>query len=440
LLSSTGLLFFWWRQAGSVRRLEILQSKLDREHMRRRLQESESRWQFAIEGTGDGLWDLNVETDEIYLSKRWKAMLGYDEDDIGNRLEEWDALLHMKDKPQVLAKLEAHLAGRTPAYACEHRVRCKDGSYKWVLDRGQVIARAPDGKPLRMIGTHTDMTERRRIETELEAHRAHLQEMVLDRTAEAVQARMEAEQANQAKSLFLANMSHELRTPMHAVLSFSRLGQEKTVGGEGLQAKLHHYFDCITQSGDRLLLLLNDLLDISKLEAGKMELHLAAQDVRKLVAEAAAEFNIIAEKKAVRLDVSGVPEGLVVTCDGIRIGQVLRNLLSNAIKFSHQGGTVGVLSDTVDLPGSASGLGVKISVRDEGVGIPDTELERIFDKFVQSTRTDTHAGGTGLGLSICREIVQRHGGTIHAEHNTGPGATLVFTIPLTQPALPEAIA
>lgn len=132
------------------------------------LQESEARWKFALEGSGDGVWDWNAVTNQVFFSKQWKTMLGYDENEIGDTLDEWDLRVHPDDKSTVMADIHAHLRGETTVYQNEHRVLCKDGSYKWILDRGKIIERTEDGKPLRIIGTHADISERKKAEAERE--------------------------------------------------------------------------------------------------------------------------------------------------------------------------------------------------------------------------------------------------------------------------------
>ncbi|QNM97862.1 PAS domain S-box protein [Chitinimonas koreensis] len=222
-----------------------------------------------------------------------------------------------------------------------------------------------------------------------------------------------AEEANRAKSEFLANMSHELRTPMHAVLSFAELGERRTA--EGSFDKSGHYFNRIHQSGQRLLQILNDLLDLSKLEAGKMRYEMQPLDLRLVVHDVAEEFVPLARARAIRIETS-LPSSLPsVRGDPLRLGQVLRNLVSNALKFSPDGGFI-------HLEVEHAGDLVRLRVQDEGVGIPDEELAVIFDKFVQSSKTKTGAGGTGLGLAISREIVEAHGGTITAGNRQDSGA------------------
>jgi diguanylate cyclase (GGDEF)-like protein/PAS domain S-box-containing protein len=153
---------------GSQQRiLAVVRDITERKKAEAALQESENRWKFALEGAGDGLWDWNMADDTVYFSKRWKEMLGFAEDEIGNSLDEWEKRIHPDDKAETLATVQAYLDGKTPAYHSEHRVSCKDGSWKWILDRGMVVSRSEDGKPLRMIGTHADITERKHAEEQI---------------------------------------------------------------------------------------------------------------------------------------------------------------------------------------------------------------------------------------------------------------------------------
>ncbi len=129
--------------------------------------ENENKWRFALEGSGDGVWDWDAETNEVHFSRQWKAMLGYAEDEISNRLDEWESRVHPDDHARVLADIQRHFAGETPVYISEHRLRCKDGTYKWILDRGMLFSRTPDGRPKRVVGTHTDISAQKRVEHEL---------------------------------------------------------------------------------------------------------------------------------------------------------------------------------------------------------------------------------------------------------------------------------
>jgi len=267
-------------------------------------------------------------------------------------------------------------------------------------------------------------------ERQLRDHRDHLQEMVTSRTLELIHAKEAAEQANLAKSEFLANVSHELRTPMHAILSFAQLGQDRIAGGNAPLPKVSQYLARIDSSGERLLRLLNDLLDLSKLEAGMMTYDMGSYDVRSIAADVVGELAEMAAARSVRLQVLGTEERFLAWCDPARIGQVLRNLASNGLKFTPPGGAVELRFEARTVDGSVM---VIASVTDEGAGIPEAELEAIFDKFVQSSKTKSGAGGTGLGLSICREIVVQHRGRIWAENRRTGGAAVHVMLPKDPP-------
>ena len=243
-----------------------------------------------------------------------------------------------------------------------------------------------------------------------------------ERTIELQKAQKIAEDANNAKSDFLTNISHELRTPLQGILSFAGFGIKKhiTAGPD----KILDYFQKIRQSGETLLMLLNNLLDLAKLESGKITFEFRPADLGSLIDLTNKEYaSLVSERNlTIRCEQPEANEKIVLDAD--KICQVLRNLFSNAVKFSPEGGTIDIT--TFGTPDS-----IVVSVRDQGAGIPENELGNVFNKFFQSTNTKNGAGGSGLGLAICREIIAAHKGRIWAENNPDVGANLLFEIPLS---------
>ncbi len=386
----------------------------ERKRAEEALRTSEERLAMTVQGSHIGIWDWNLISNSVYLSPQWKHHLGFDETTLANELDSWRSRIHEDDRQRTLESLEACLHGGQQQFECEHRLRHRDGSYRWILSRGTVL-RSSSGVASRMVGIHIDTTDRKHTEQELRA------------------AKEAAEAASKAKSEFLANMSHEIRTPMNGVL-----GTTEILLNSELTDKQRHLASTVHRSGRTLLAIINDILDFSKIEAGKLELESVCFDLSQVLSESLELFVEAARRKPLQLiqhTGEGVPHYL--KGDPVRLRQILMNLLSNAIKFTDTG-TVSLTTDLVQ--SAASRVLLRIAVTDSGIGIPPAAKARIFDAFSQADGSTTRRyGGTGLGLSIVKQLVTLMGGTITVDSIPGRGSTFSFTAWLDRQAFVNTI-
>ncbi len=385
------------------------------------LQETGRRLDLATEASGIGIWDMNVATGEAHHSRQMGAMLGYGEGELGANWDDWARIVHPDDLASVIQQIDALAATPDKPYVATFRVRAKDGSLHWIESRGRVIEHG-NGKVIRMAGTHLDMTARKLAEAELRQHRDHLEELVTTRTKELALAKDTAEAASRAKSTFLANMSHELRTPMNGIMGMTSLAKRLATDPRQIDK-----LEKVERSTQRLVTIINDILDLSKIEAEQLTLEV----IDFTLAEVLEHLSSLTERTAVdkgltlSIDIGAIIAKLPLQGDPLRLGQVLLNLTSNAIKFTSSGTVILRVSVVKDSP---SDVLFRFEVRDTGIGISADDQKRIFVAFEQADGSTTRKyGGTGLGLAISKRLTEAMGGEIGVESQVGVGSTFWVT-------------
>jgi PAS domain S-box-containing protein len=393
-------------EGGCKVRVGMLFDITDRRLAEQALREQGELWKRAMESTGDAVWDWDLETGVEQMSGNVAELYGYAPGELQPTPDTMDALTHPDDVPAMHQAREDHFAQRTRVYLNEHRILCKDGHWKWVLSRGMVIRRADDGRPLRMIGTHTDIDAAKRRE-----------ELQRERDLAAA--------ADRAKSELLSRVSHELRTPLNAVLGFSQLLARPEAGLEATQAA---WVGHILASGRHLLALVDDVLDLSAVQSGQLRLAPGRIDLRQVLAEALSMSAHDAAAAGVQLPCPADLNSLVPApawADRARCRQVIGHLVSNAIKYNRRGGQVRV---AVQLQGDFACL----SVADDGPGIPEPLSARLFQPFERLQAAQGAVKGTGLGLALSRQIAQAMGGALALAAAGGPGACFELQLPLAR--------
>lgn len=391
------------------------------------LSSSEEKLRLALEASRDGVWDWDIRSGYVYYSERWFDIIG--ETSLENSYHSWENRLHPEDKARVLDSLQHHLQSLTDNWGEEFRLQHHSGRWVWVHGRGKVVERDEHHQPVRMLGTMVDIEQRKKLEIELDSYRMTLENRVEEKTSELQAAKEQAEKANRHKSEFLSNMSHELRTPMHSILSFAALALKRCEDDE----KSARYMKNIRTSGIRLTTLLNDLLDLSKLEASKMTAEFLEQDVIDIINQSIEEISSLSNDKEIHINFDR-DQHFACSFDHNLLMRVVINLLSNAIKFSPDQSDIDIEVERLYEDDKNHEEMIQVSIIDQGVGIPEDQLDDIFDKFVQSSKTKTQAGGTGLGLAICKEIIELHQGNICV--NSPPpgrqhGSVFYFQIPVS---------
>ncbi len=361
---------------------------------------SEQRMQMALELSELHVWEMDYASRELIKVGAEETFF-----ETPQTYEDlWRDIYNGVD-PRDRAEVEAAWQRQVTTgerYAPIYRVRRSDNREVWVQGGARLFTRE-DGRPIRLVGALQNMTDRKAAEAEL------------------IQAKTDAETANTAKSTFLATMSHEIRTPLNGVL-----GMAQAMASDDLTGVQRERLEVIRQSGECLLAVLNDVLDLSKIEAGKFELDEAEFDLNDLARGAHAAFTALANKQGLEFDLKIEPsaEGVYLG-DPTRVRQILYNLISNALKFTE----AGEIRVTVARQDDA----LRFQVADTGIGIAPEPLTKLFRRFEQAdASTSRRYGGTGLGLAICRQLTELMGGEIGVESEIGKGATFTVTVPLAR--------
>ena len=365
-----------------------------------------------------GMWSMDFdeagEMRSVTWSDQFRRMLGYqNEEDFPNTLEAWSNLLHEEDSERVLKAYYDTLRDYTgqSTYDVEYRLMTKDRGWRWFHEAGRP-SRREDGSPITYVGLFVDITEQKEMQEQLAEQQRSLEEAL-----------EQARSANSAKSTFLFNMSHDIRTPMNAIIGYTNLAKRESNSPEDMR----EYLEKIEASSQHLLALINDVLEMSRIESGKMELELSEVDLQRTLAEVRDMFATQMQTKRIdfTVDASDLRDRCVL-CDKNRLNRVLLNLLSNAYKFTPEGGSVAVaLRQTDDAP---EGFGAyELRVKDSGIGMTPEFAAKVFEAF-ERERTSTVSGiqGTGLGMSITKSIIDLMDGTI--EVNTAPGQGTEFVV------------
>jgi PAS domain S-box-containing protein len=364
------------------------------------LQNETDRLSLAVRAGGVGIWDYDVEKNHLVWDEQMFVLYGITRDKFDGAYEAWQTGLHPDDRQRADAEIQMALRNEKE-FDTQFRVVWPNGTIRHIRALA-LVQRNTSGKPINMIGTNWDISDLKRAEQELKI------------------AKEKAEMANRAKDDLISNVSHELRTPLASIIGFtSTIFEDKELSEEMRDEFLH----IVLSEGRRLSNLVDDILDVSRIESGKIDFHFETHEVGKLVEGFQQIFQNQFDEKGVELVIKTPKEEIFITCDESRINQVLKNLISNALKFTPAGGSVFVNVEKIN----STELGIKI--RDTGIGIPEDDIIHIFEKFYRANHHGGQFSGTGLGLTITKTIIDHHGGSIRVVSAEGAGSSFCITLP-----------
>ncbi|HLO15000.1 MAG TPA: ATP-binding protein, partial [Anaerolineales bacterium] len=404
-----------------ARLVPAIERELRDAETRRSHREAESRYRLLVEQLPIIVYVNPVDKIEntIYVSPQIQTVLGYKPEEWLADPEFWQKRIHPEDRETVLKNVEQSDRA-SMSLDMEYRMLARDGHVVWFQDQ-TVLVRDDKGQPLYWQGLKIDITKRKQAEDEIRKLNAELERRVEERTTE-------LERALRAKDEFLANMSHELRTPLNAVLGLSESLAEQTSGP--LNEKQQKYVTTISESGYHLLSLINDILDLAKIESGQIVLNVNEVDLRQACQASLRMINELAHKKRQQVT-SEIDDSIgSIWADERRLKQVLVNLLSNAVKFTPEAGKLGL-----EVYGDRQEKTIRFTVWDNGIGISESDLPRLFQPFVQlDSGLARETAGTGLGLVLVAQMVRLHGGSVTVESQPGKGSRFTVILPW-EPAL-----